>query len=133
MADFELTDLLIELEEIQRDRLQDLARGRELEDLLGFYEIPAHLYSIKPEPSRGRDDGLARRSIALFNFGLVEDLHKPALIECLFMMGHTPDFISEALGETIRHVAESLRGMVYEHRARRAASLRENPQRFRLL
>lgn len=133
MADFELTDLLIELEEMQRDSLQEVARGRELSDLLSFYDIPRHLYTLKAEPSNGRDDGQARRTIALFNFGMVEDTQKPALIECLFMMGHSPDFISEALGETIRHVAESLREMVQQHRARRAAQLRENPQRFRLL
>lgn len=133
MSDFELTDLLIELEELQRDSLQEMARGRELRDLLSFYEIPDRLFSLKSEPAHGRDDGQARRTIALFNFGLVEDAHKPALIECLFMMGHSPDFISEALGETIRHVAESLREMVQQHRARKAALLRENPQRFRLL
>ena len=49
------------------------------------------------------------------------------------MIGHSPEFISEALGEDIRSVAESLRSVVDENRARRAADLRNNPQRFRLV
>lgn len=133
MIDFELTDLLIELEEIQRERILHLARGREVADLLNFYEIPAHLYALKQEPAAGRPEEQRRRKIALFNFGMVTEDVKPRLIECLFMIGHAPDFIGEALGEDIRVVAQTLRNVVDEMRAQRATELRQNPQRFRLV
>lgn len=133
MIDFELTDLLIELEEIQRERILHLARGRELADLLDFYEIPPHLYALKQEPLAGRPEEQRRRKIALFNFGMVTEDLKSRLIECLFMIGHAPDFIGEALGEDIRVVAQTLRTVVDEMRAQRATELRKNPQRFRLV
>ncbi|HYE72592.1 MAG TPA: hypothetical protein VEF04_04640, partial [Blastocatellia bacterium] len=96
-------------------------------------EIPPHLYALKQEPANGRPQEQCRRKIALFNFGLVTDDIKPRLIECLFMIGHAPEFIGEALGEDIRFVAQSLRNMVDEMRAQRATELRKNPQRFRLI
>lgn len=133
MIDFELTDLLIELEEIQRERILHLARGREVADLLDFYEIPTHLYSLKQEPASGRPEDQRRRKIALFNFGMVTEDIKSRLIECLFMIGHAPDFIGEALGEDIRAVAQTLRNVVDDMRAQRATELRKNPQRFRLV
>ena len=49
------------------------------------------------------------------------------------MIGHSPEFIAEALGDDIRAVAESLRSVVDENRAKKAADLRNNPQRFRLV
>ena len=49
------------------------------------------------------------------------------------MIGHSPEFIAEALGEDIRYVAEMLSRMVDDKRAQRAAELRKNPQRFRLV
>ena len=102
-------------------------------DLLNFYEIPAHLYALKQEPAAGRPEEQRRRKIALFNFGMVTEDVKPRLIECLFMIGHAPDFIGEALGEDIRVVAQTLRNVVDEMRAQRATELRKNPQRFRLV
>jgi len=133
MIDYELTDLLIELEEIQQDRFLNKARGQQVVDLLAFYEIPESLYILKQEPQNGREPHQCRRKIALFNFAHVPEELKTRLIECLFMIGHSPEFISEAMGEDIRAVAESLRSVVDENRAKRAADLRNNPQRFRLV
>ena len=133
MIDYELTDLLIELEEIQQNQSFNLARGQQVADLLDFYDIPAELYSLKQEPPNGRPPEQCRRKIACFNFGLVTpNQHKP-FIECLFMIGHSPEFIAEALGEDIRYVAEMLSRMVEDNRAQKAAELRKNPQRFRLV
>ncbi len=133
MIDYELTDLLIELEEIQQDRFLNLARGQQVVDLLAFYNIPESLYVLRQEPQNGREPHQCRRKIAIFNFALITDEQKAPLIECLFMIGHSPEFIAEALGEDIRFVAESLRKVVDDNRARRAAELRNNPQRFRLV
>jgi hypothetical protein len=131
MSDFELTDLLIELEEIQRDPASSLARGRELADILALYDIPTHLYTLKTEAPA--HDVPGRRTLALFNFGLVEAKHRSSLVECLFMIGHSPEFISEAMGESIHSVVNSLKSLVKQHRAQKAAELRDNPQRFRLV
>ena len=133
MIDYELTDLLIELEEIQQDQSFNLARGQQVADLLAFYAIPKELYSLKQEPANGRPPEQCRRKIACFNFGLVTPEHHGHLIECLFMIGHSPEFIAEALGEDIRYVAEMLSKMVDDKRAQRASELRKNPQRFRLV
>lgn len=133
MIDYELTDLLIELEEIQQDRFLNKARGQQVMDLLAFYDIPESLYVLRQEPQNGREPHQCRRKIALFNFAQVDASIKTPLIECLFMIGHSPEFIAEALGEDIRSVAESLRSVVDENRAQRAAELRKNPQRFRLV
>lgn len=133
MIDYELTDLLIELEEIQQDRFLNLARGQQVVDLLGFYSIPEELYVLRQEPQNGRQPHQCRRKIAIFNFAMITDEQKTPVIECLFMIGHSPEFIAEALGEDIRFVAESLRNVVDDNRARRAAELRNNPQRFRLV
>ncbi|MAR91077.1 MAG: hypothetical protein SV765_09865 [Pseudomonadota bacterium] len=133
MIDYELTDLLIELEEIQQDRFLNKARGQQVMDLLAFYEIPEDLYVIRQEPQNGREPHQRRRKIALFNFAQVPPEIQSQLIECLFMIGHSPEFIAEAMGEDIRSVAESLRSVVDENRAQRAADLRKNPQRFRLV
>ena len=133
MIDYELTDLLIELEEIQQDRFLNKARGQQVVDLLAFYDIPESLYVLRQEPQNGRDPHQCRRKIALFNFAMVKTDFKPQLIECLFMIGHSPEFIAEALGDDIRAVAESLRSVVDENRAKKAADLRKNPQRFRLV
>lgn len=133
MIDYELTDLLIELEEIQQDRFLNLARGQQVVDLLGFYSIPEELYVLRQEPQNGRQPHQCRRKIAIFNFAMIIDEQKTPVIECLFMIGHSPEFIAEALGEDIRFVAESLRNVVDDNRARRAAELRNNPQRFRLV
>lgn len=133
MIDYELTDLLIELEEIQQDRFLNLARGQQVLDLLQFYNIPEHLYSLRQEPQNGREPHQCRRKIAIFNFAQITDELRQPLIECLFMIGHSPEFIAEAMGEDIRTVAESLRKVVDDSRARRAAELRANPQRFRLV
>ena len=54
MIDYELTDLLIELEEIQQDQSFNLARGQQVADLLDFYEIPSEFYTLKQEPANGR-------------------------------------------------------------------------------
>lgn len=133
MIDYELTDLLIELEEIQQDLFVNMARGQQVADLLDFYEIPPQLYSLRQEPREGRPIGQNRRKVACFNFGLVSESAKPKFIECLFMIGHSPEFISEGLGEDIRHVAESLRKLVDDSRTKKAAELRKNPQRFRVV
>ena len=133
MIDYELTDLLIELEEIQQDQFLNKARGQQVVDLLAFYEIPQTLYTLRQEPQNGREPHQCRRKIALFDFAHVPPECKPQLIECLFMIGHSPEFIAEALGEDIRAVAESLRSVVDENRAKKAADLRKNPQRFRLV
>ncbi len=133
MIDYELTDLLIELEEIQQHMFLNRARGQQVADLLSFYEIPEHLYTLKQEPQEGRPEGQNRRKIACFNFGLVTEEEAPRFIECLFMIGHSPEFISEGLGEDITHVADTLRKIVDESRAKKAAELRKNPQRFRLV
>ncbi|AUM11672.1 hypothetical protein [Ketobacter alkanivorans] len=133
MIDYELTDLLIELEEIQQDRFLNKARGQQVVDLLAFYDIPESLYELRQEPQNGREPHQCRRKIALFNFAHVPPEFKVQLIECLFMIGHSPEFIAEAMGEDIRAVAESLRSVVDENRARRASDLRKNPQRFRLV
>lgn len=133
MIDYELTDLLIELEEIQQDRFLNKARGQQVMDLLDFYEIPQSLYRLQQEPQNGRDPHQCRRKIALFNFAQVTPEIKAQLIECLFMIGHSPEFIAEALGEDIRAVAESLRSIVDDNRAQKASDLRKNPQRFRLV
>ncbi len=133
MIDYELTDLLIELEEIQQDRFLNLARGQQVVDLLSFYHIPERLYILRQEPQNGRQPHQCRRKIAVFNFAQITDDIKPQLIECLFMIGHSPEFIAEAMGEDIRFIAESLRKVVDDSRARRAAELRNNPQRFRLV
>ncbi|MCG8312741.1 MAG: hypothetical protein MI976_05945 [Pseudomonadales bacterium] len=133
MIDYELTDLLIELEEIQQNQSFNLARGQQVADLLDFYEIPPELYSLKQEPANGRPPEQCRRKIACFNFGLVTPAHQKRLIECLFMIGHSPEFIAEALGEDIRYIAETLSKMVEDNRAQKAAELRKNPQRFRLV
>lgn len=133
MIDYELTDLLIELEEIQQDLFINMARGQQVADLLAFYDIPAELYGLRQEPREGRPEGQNRRKVACFNFGLVSEAIKPRFIECLFMIGHSPEFISEGLGEDIRHIAESLRALVDDSRARKAAELRRNPQRFRVV
>lgn len=133
MIDYELTDLLIELEEIQQDRFLNLARGQQVIDLLSFYNIPEQLYVLRQEPQNGREPHQCRRKIAVFNFALVTDATKKPLIECLFMIGHSPEFIAEAMGEDIRDIAESLRKVVDDSRARRASELRNNPQRFRLV
>ncbi len=133
MIDYELTDLLIELEEIQQDRFLNKARGQQVLDLLSFYDIPQSLYVLKQEPQNEREPHQCRRKIALFNFALITPEQKERVIECLFMIGHSPEFISEALGEDIRSIAESLRSVVDQNRATRAAELRRNPQRFRLV
>ena len=133
MIDYELTDLLIELEEIQQDRFLNKARGQQVMDLLSFYEIPEELYVLKQEPQNEQEPHQRRRKIALFNFAKVPEASKGRFIECLFMVGHSPEFIAEAMGEEIRSVAESLRSLVDETRAKRAADLRQNPQRFRLV
>ncbi|MEZ5505089.1 MAG: hypothetical protein R3F38_03560 [Gammaproteobacteria bacterium] len=52
----------------------------------------------------------------MFNFAQVTDDIKTQLIECLFMIGHSPEFIAEALGEDIRFVAQSLRTVVDDSR-----------------
>ena len=54
MIDYELTDLLIELEEIQQDRFLNLARGQQVVDLLAFYHIPESLFILRQEPQNGR-------------------------------------------------------------------------------
>jgi len=133
MIDYELTDLLIELEEIQQDRFLNKARGQQVKDLLDFYDIPESLYILKQEPQNGREPHQCRRKIALFNFAQITQDIGPRIVECLFMIGHSPEFIAEALGQDIRSVAESLRSVVDETRAQRAADLRKNPQRFRLV
>lgn len=133
MIDYELTDLLIELEEIQQDQSLNLARGQQVADLLDFYEIPPEYYTLKQEPPNGRPPEQCRRKIASFNFGLVTEEHHRRFIECLFMIGHSPEFIAEALGEDIRYIAEMLSQMVDDKRSQRAAELRKNPQRFRLV
>ncbi|PCJ45941.1 MAG: hypothetical protein COA99_03620 [Moraxellaceae bacterium] len=133
VIDFELTDLLIELEDIQQQKFLNLARGQQVTDLLDFYEMPQNLYTLKQEPANGRPPEQCRRKIACFNFGLVNDDIKTKFIECLYLIGHTPEFISEGLGEDIRFVAESLRQVVDEARTLRASALRKNPQRFRLV
>lgn len=133
MIDYELTDLLIELEEIQQDRFLNLARGQQVVDLLEFYNISESLYQLRQEPQNGRQPHQCRRKIAVFNFAMIGDEQKGAVVECLFMVGHSPEFIAEAMGEDIRFVAESLRNVVDDNRSRRAAELRNNPQRFRLV
>lgn len=133
MIDYELTDLLIELEEIQQNQSFNLARGQQVADLLDFFEIPPELYSLKQEPPNGRPPEQCRRKIASFNFGLVTPNQHKQFIECLFMIGHSPEFIAEALGEDIRYVAEMLSKMVEDNRAQKAAELRRNPQRFRIV
>lgn len=133
MIDYELTDLLIELEEIQQDRFLNKARGQQVLDLLEFYHMPESLYVLKQEPQNGREPHQCRRKIALFNFAGIPENIKERVIECLFMIGHSPEFIAEAMGEDIRAIAEALRSVVDENRAKRAADLRKNPQRFRLV
>jgi hypothetical protein len=133
MINYELTDLLIELEEIQQDLFVNRARGQQVADLLDYYEIPPELYALRQEPLNGRPCGQNRRKVACFNFGLVTDALQPRFIECLFMIGHSPEFISEGLGEDIAVIAGSLRKLVDDNRARKAAELRRNPQRFRVV
>ena len=133
MIDYELTDLLIELEEIQQDRFLNLARGQQVVDLLEFYHIPEALYILRQEPQNGREPHQCRRKIAVFNFAMITEETRSALIECLFMIGHSTEFIAEAIGEDIRSIAQSLRKVVDDNRARHAAELRNNPQRFRLV
>lgn len=133
MIDYELTDLLIELEEMQQELFIHRARGQQVADLLEYYKIPEGLYSLKQEPQEGRPEGQNRRKIACFNFGMVTEEMKPQFIECLYMIGHSPEFICEGLGDDIGHIAESLRKLVDDSRAKRAAELRKNPQRFRLI
>ena len=133
MIDYELTDLIIELEDIQQQQFLNVARGKQAAYLLDFYDMTPHLYSLKQEPANGRPEEQCRRKIACFNFGLVDNNLKTKFIECLYMIGHTPEFISEGLGEDIRFVAESLRQVIDEVRTKRASDLRQNPQRFRLI
>ena len=131
MIDFELTEQLIELENIQRQHFLNRARGKQASELLSYYKIPAHLYRMVRES--GASDAPNRRTLVRFNFGLVDEEHIPRLIECLFFMGQCPDFIAEALGINIQHVADCLSAVIAENRARQAAELRANPQRFRIV
>jgi len=133
MIDYELTDLLIELEDIQQLNFLGMARGRQVAELLEFYKLPKHLYSLKQESLNEHEPDRSRRTIACFNFGLVTDELKGDFIECLYMVGFNPEFISEGLGEDIRDIAESLRQVIDKARTRRASELRKNPQKFRLI
>lgn len=133
MIDYDLTDLLIELEEIQTNRCTYVARGQQAADLLEFYKIPSHLYSLSQEPDHERPADQRRRKVARFNFAAVTPDVQKAFIECLFMIGHSTEFIAEALGEDLRYVAEVLHSLVETTRSEHAAELRKNPQRFRLV
>ena len=133
MPDHELTELLIELERIQTERFQTKARGQQAADLLAYYNIPETLYLLKQEPANGRPENRRRRKVAVFNFGLVTEDIQDNFIECLFMIGYTPDFISDCLGEDVKTIAQALISVVYETRTQKATELRKNPQRFRLV
>jgi len=133
VIDNELTDLLIELEDIQQLNFLGLARGKQLAELLVFYKLPKHLYTLKQEPLNEHTPEHGRRTIACFNFGLVTDELKIDFVECLYMIGFSPEFISEGLGEDIRDIAETLRQVADNARTRRASELRKNPQNFRLI
>lgn len=133
MINYELTDQLIELESIQRDFLLNRARGQVATELLDHYKIRSELYSLAKEKAEEGDDNTGRRTIVRFNFGQVKDEEVDNLVECLFFLGHTPDFISEAMGIHIKTVAQALCKVIQENRAKKAAKLRANPQRFRLI
>jgi len=133
MINYELTDQLIELEQIQRDRLLSRARGQQAAEILAHYDIPEALYCLKQESEDPENPERNRRILVCFNFGLVEPADIPRVIECLFFLGHTPEFIAEALGEELKMVAGCLCRVIQETRAKRAAALRENPTKFRLI
>ena len=131
--DVKLIETLIELENIQKEMLAEKARGGEVQEVLDYFQIPPHLYSLAKENSAIPKARHQRRTVVRINFGLVEDVHIPAVIECLFILGQCPDFISEALGVDICYVAECLRGVIEKQKAEKAMNLRSNPQRFRVV
>lgn len=133
MINYELTDQLIELESIQRDFILNRARGQVATELLDHYKIRPELYCLAKETVEEGEDHSGRRTIVRFNFGQVTDGERDNLIECLFFLGHSPDFISEAMGINIKTVAQALCKVIQENRAKKAAKLRANPQRFRLI
>ena len=133
MINYELTDQLIELENIQRDQFLSRARGQQATEILNHYNLPEDYYSLTKESDNARQAGKGRRTIVLFNFGKINSADKARVIECLFFLGHTPDFISEAMGLGLKFVAQSLIDVIEESRAKRASDLRTNPQRFRLV
>lgn len=133
MINYELTDQLIELENIQRDQYLNRARGQQATEILNHYLLPENYYTLAKEPGTGRPEGKGRRTIVLFNFGEIKSEDKTRVIECLFFLGHTPDFIAEAMGLDLKFVAQSLIDVIEESRAKRASDLRANPQRFRLV
>lgn len=130
---YELTDQLIELENIQREYFLNRARGQQASELLDYYEVPKYLYSLMKEPPREDNPEHARRTIVRFNFGLLKEEDRQRMIECLFFLGHSPDFIAEALGDDLKTIAAALIRVIQESRAKRAAELRANPQRFRII
>ncbi|MBV1881795.1 MAG: hypothetical protein KUG82_09190 [Pseudomonadales bacterium] len=133
MINYELTDQLIELENIQRDQFLSRARGRQASEIINHYHLSPNYYSLTKESDNARQTGKGRRTIVLFNFGEIKNEDKEKVIECLFFLGHSPDFISEAMGLDLKFVAQSLIDVIEESRAQRASDLRANPQRFRLV
>jgi hypothetical protein len=133
MINYELTDQLIELENIQRDQYLSRARGQQATEVLNHYKLPKNYYSLTKECDNARQAGKGRRTIVLFNFGEINTDDKARVIECLFFLGHSPDFISEAMGLDLKFVAQSLIDVIEESRAKRASDLRANPQRFRIV
>jgi len=133
MINYELTDQLIELENIQRDQLLSRARGQEATEILNHYSLPEDYYALTKESSNSNLAGKGRRTIVLFNFGQILNEDRGKVIECLFFLGHPPDFIAEAMGLNLKFVAQSLIDVIEESRARRASGLRSNPQRFRIV
>lgn len=130
--DAELIEKLIELDNIQKS-LMTKARGREVQEILHHYNIPPHLYTLAKENDAIPKARHQRRTVVRINFGLVEDEQIPTIVECLFLIGQCPDFISEALGVDVSYVAQCLSGVITRERAERALKLRSNPQRFRLV
>lgn len=133
MINYELTDQLIELENIQRDRFLYRARGQQATEILEHYEIPKELYVLKKESACEENPERNRRTLVCFNFGLIEEKDKARVIECLFFLGHSPEFIAEAMGEELKFIANALCQVIQENRAKKAAELRANPTKFRLV
>jgi hypothetical protein len=132
MINYELTDQLIELENIQKNQFFNRARGQQATEILSHYALPENYFTLKKEIDTPHNDK-GRRTIVLFNFGNVQKNDQFKVIECLFFLGHTPDFIAEAMSLDLKYVAQSLINVITESRARHAADLRNNPQRFRLV
>ena len=87
MINYELTDQLIELENIQRD--QYLSRGRQASEIISHYQLSPNYYSLTKECDNARQAGKGRRTIVLFNFGDIKSEDKANVIECLFFLGHS--------------------------------------------